>query len=71
MKPVPRSVNLALAGLFKHPLKEVLLETKIADAIGQWAAHATVAETFKFWTTMETLLSIIGLAGVILASLIV
>jgi len=23
MKPVPRSVNLALAGLFKHPLKEV------------------------------------------------
>ena len=23
MKPVPRSVNLALAGLFKHPLKSV------------------------------------------------
>jgi hypothetical protein len=23
MKPVPRSVNLALAGLFKHPLSHV------------------------------------------------
>jgi GntP family gluconate:H+ symporter len=126
--------------------KEVLLETKIAEAIGQWATNAhlsplllawtaaavvrvatgsatvatitgagivapliqnnttvnrellvlatgsgslilshvndagfwlvkeyfglTVAETFKYWTTMETLLSILGLAGVLLASLI-
>src|SRR5271157_5589378 len=24
MKPIPRSVNLALAGLFKHPLKDIL-----------------------------------------------
>jgi H+/gluconate symporter-like permease len=31
----------------------------------------TVAETFKYWTTMETLLSILGLAGVLLASLII
>ncbi len=30
----------------------------------------TVAETFKYWTTMETLLSILGLTGVLLASLI-
>ena len=127
--------------------KEVLLETKIADAIGQWAAQAhlsplvlawtaaaivrvatgsatvatitgagivapliqndttvnrellvlatgsgslilshvndagfwlvkeyfglTVGETFKYWTTMETLLSLLGLAGVLLANVIV
>jgi hypothetical protein len=31
----------------------------------------TVAETFKYWTTIETLLSILGLAGVLLVSLIV
>ena len=30
----------------------------------------SVVETFKYWTTMETLLSILGLAGVLLASLI-
>src|SRR5215469_7025527 len=30
----------------------------------------SVAETFKYWTTMETLLSILGLAGVLLASLV-
>ena len=30
----------------------------------------TVAETFKYWTAIETLLSILGLAGVLLASLI-
>jgi GntP family gluconate:H+ symporter len=31
----------------------------------------TVGETFKYWTTMETLLSILGLVGVLLAGLIV
>ena len=30
----------------------------------------SVVETFKYWTTMETLLSILGLGGVLLASLI-
>jgi GntP family gluconate:H+ symporter len=144
LEPIAAVVLIVGAG---GGFKEVLLETKIADAIGQWAAHAhlsplvlawtaaavvrvatgsatvatitgagivapliqndtrvnrellvlatgsgslilshvndagfwlvkeffglTVAETFKYWTTMETLLSILGLAGVLLASLII
>jgi GntP family gluconate:H+ symporter len=144
LEPIAAVVLIVGAG---GGFKEVLLETKVADAIGQWAAHAhlsplvlawtaaavvrvatgsatvatitgagivapliqnnttvnrellvlatgsgslilshvndagfwlvkeyfglTVAETFKYWTTMETLLSILGLAGVLLASLIV
>jgi gluconate:H+ symporter, GntP family len=144
LEPIAAVILIVGAG---GGFKEVLLETKIADAIGQWAAHAhlsplvlawtaaavvrvatgsatvatitgagivapliqndttvnrellvlatgagslilshvndagfwlvkeyfglTVAETFKYWTTMETLLSILGLAGVLLASLIV
>jgi gluconate:H+ symporter, GntP family len=143
LEPIAAVVLIVGAG---GGFKEVLLETKIADAIGQWAVHAhlsplvlawtaaavvrvatgsatvatitgagivapliqndttvnrellvlatgsgslilshvndagfwlvkeyfglTVAETFKYWTTMETLLSILGLAGVLLASLI-
>jgi gluconate:H+ symporter, GntP family len=143
LEPIAAVVLIVGAG---GGFKEVLLETKIADAIGLWAAHAhlsplvlawtaaavvriatgsatvatitgagivapliqnnatvnrellvlatgsgslilshvndagfwlvkeyfglTVAETFKYWTTMETLLSILGLAGVLLASLI-
>jgi GntP family gluconate:H+ symporter len=144
LEPIAAVILIVGAG---GGFKEVLLETKIADAIGQWATNAhlsplllawtaaavvriatgsatvatitgagivapliqnnttvnrellvlatgsgslilshvndagfwlvkeyfglTVAETFKFWTTMETLLSILGLAGVLLASLIV
>ena len=144
LEPIAAVILIVGAG---GGFKEVLLETKIADAIGQWATNAhlsplllawtaaavvriatgsatvatitgagivapliqnnttvnrellvlatgsgslilshvndagfwlvkeyfglSVAETFKYWTTMETLLSILGLAGVLLASLIV
>jgi GntP family gluconate:H+ symporter len=144
LEPIAAVILIVGAG---GGFKEVLLETKIADAIGQWAAHAhlsplvlawtaaaivrvatgsatvatitgagivapliqndttvnrellvlatgsgslilshvndagfwlvkeyfglTVGETFKYWTTMETLLSLLGLAGVLLASVIV
>lgn len=143
LEPVAAVILIVGAG---GGFKEVLLETKIAEAIGQWATNAhlsplllawtaaavvrvatgsatvatitgagivapliqnnttvnrellvlatgsgslilshvndagfwlvkeyfglSVAETFKYWTTMETLLSILGLAGVLLASLI-
>jgi GntP family gluconate:H+ symporter len=143
LEPIAAVILIVGAG---GGFKEVLLETKIADAIGQWATNAhlsplllawtaaavvriatgsatvatitgagivapliqgnttvnrellvlatgsgslilshvndagfwlvkeyfglTVAETFKYWTTMETLLSILGLAGVLLASLV-
>ena len=33
MKPVPRSVNLASAGLFKHPLNAVTVDDKLAALI--------------------------------------
>jgi GntP family gluconate:H+ symporter len=144
LEPIAAVILIVGAG---GGFKEVLLETKIADAIGQWATNAhlsplllawtaaavvriatgsatvatitgagivapliqnnttvnrellvlatgsgslilshvndagfwlvkeyfglSVVETFKYWTTMETLLSILGLAGVLLASLIV
>jgi hypothetical protein len=32
MKPVPRSVNLALAGLFKHPLRRRCKSIKASEA---------------------------------------
>ncbi len=143
LEPIAAVILIVGAG---GGFKEVLLETKIADAIGQWATDAhlsplllawtaaavvriatgsatvatitgagivapliqnnttvnrellvlatgsgslilshvndagfwlvkeyfglSVGETFKYWTTMETLLSILGLAGVLLASLI-
>jgi len=143
LEPIAAVILIVGAG---GGFKEVLLETKIADAIGQWATNAhlsplllawtaaavvriatgsatvatitgagivapliqnnttvnrellvlatgsgslilshvndagfwlvkeyfglSVVETFKYWTTMETLLSILGLAGVLLASLI-
>ena len=143
LEPIAAVILIVGAG---GGFKEVLLETKIADAIGQWATNAhlsplllawtaaavvriatgsatvatitgagivapliqnsttvnrellvlatgsgslilshvndagfwlvkeyfglSVVETFKYWTTMETLLSILGLAGVLLANLI-
>ncbi|MBV8173044.1 MAG: hypothetical protein JO151_00595 [Verrucomicrobia bacterium] len=51
----------------KHPRRET------SNDAGFWLVKEyfglSVAETFKYWTTMETLLSILGLAGVLLASL--
>ena len=35
MKPVPRSVNLALAGLFKHRLKCPLIDQREPEALLQ------------------------------------
>jgi len=143
LEPIAAVILIVGAG---GGFKEVLLETKIADAIGEWATNAhlsplllawtaaavvriatgsatvatitgagivapliqnnttvnrellvlatgsgslilshvndagfwlvkeyfglTVGETFKYWTTMETLLSILGLAGVLLANMI-
>jgi gluconate:H+ symporter, GntP family len=143
LEPIAAVILIVGAG---GGFKEVLLETKIADAIGHWATNAhlsplllawtaaavvriatgsatvatitgagivapliqnnttvnrellvlatgsgslilshvndagfwlvkeyfglSVVETFKYWTTMETLLSILGLGGVLLASLI-
>jgi GntP family gluconate:H+ symporter len=143
LEPIAAVILIVGAG---GGFKEVLLETKIADAIGHWATNAhlsplllawtaaavvriatgsatvatitgagivapliqnnatvnrellvlatgsgslilshvndagfwlvkeyfglSVVETFKYWTTMETLLSILGLAGVLFMSLI-
>jgi hypothetical protein len=54
MKPVPRSVNLALAGLFKHPLRpDVTIDPQFQRRL---LAASGFAEHFPF-QEYSTLLS--------------
>jgi gluconate:H+ symporter, GntP family len=47
LEPIAAVVLIVGAG---GGFKEVLLETKIADAIGQWAAHAHLSPLVLAWT---------------------